>query len=271
MTPRLALLVLPLLAGCTFQPGGGFGELTDARLSVALEPGAARDLGDGAILTDEGYAVAFDTLTLELGALQLQELQGATDVTFDPADPPDGYSLCHGGHCHSDAGELVAYEDIIAELSGGTAEYVSLAVAGVDDEVDLLAGADRTVAFDEAWLPMADLSRFALTTTGLTGTAVVTGGDLAEDEALELVVDLAFDDAFSVAVALPVDREHDPVISLDAAVLPGGTLLDGVLLSDLADEDGLVTLDDPTDSGPGQALFGALVSTAPDLTITRSQ
>ncbi|MNS53348.1 hypothetical protein D3C72_861010 [compost metagenome] len=38
--------------------------------------------------------------------------QAAGSATFDPANPPPGYSLCHGGHCHRDDGALVDYADI---------------------------------------------------------------------------------------------------------------------------------------------------------------
>lgn len=37
------------------------------------------------------------------------------DVPFDPANPPPGFSLCHGGHCHADDGRLVPYEEIGAD------------------------------------------------------------------------------------------------------------------------------------------------------------
>ena len=39
-------------------------------------------------------------------------------AAFDPAHPPDGYSLCHGGHCHADDGRLVPYDEIEAQLAG---------------------------------------------------------------------------------------------------------------------------------------------------------
>jgi hypothetical protein len=137
VTARAALTGLALLsAGCTFEPGKGYATLESASFSLAFEPGAARDLGDDTVLTDRGFAVKVTELTLELGELTLSELgtSGGSDQSFDPANPPAGYSLCHGGHCHADDGRLVAYADIEAELAGGAAAFepvVTLGTAGV--------------------------------------------------------------------------------------------------------------------------------------------
>ena len=72
-------------------------------------PQLARDIHDAAEVEDKhafdcpvtgGQKGAEDgTLTLIVGALHLDELQGASDVNFDPANPPEGYGLCHGDHC----------------------------------------------------------------------------------------------------------------------------------------------------------------------------
>lgn len=269
MGPPILLVPALLLAGCTFQAGEGFGRIAAADLDLAFEPGAARDLGDGAVLTDQGYTVALTELTLSVGRVELQELQGAVGVVFDPANPPDGYSLCHGGHCHADDGALVPYEDVIAELSGGTAEYVTVTGADLDREVDLLGGDQQALAFDQAFLPQADLSRFLLTASRLTATAQVTSDALTAP--VPLRVDLAFDDGFSTTIDLPVDRDHDPAITLSAAVLPDGTLFDDIDFDGLPVEaDGSIVLDDALDGGAGQSVFAALVSSLPAITITRT-
>ncbi|MFO0000590.1 MAG: hypothetical protein ACK559_05635, partial [bacterium] len=65
------MLVL-LLSGCAFAPGQGFGALESARLEARLEPGPARDLGGGEILTQEGYAVRLDAVERDVGALERQ-------------------------------------------------------------------------------------------------------------------------------------------------------------------------------------------------------
>lgn len=257
-----------LLIGCTFQAGEGFGELAPGALEVALVPGEARDLGDHTILTDEGYAVALSALELDLGDAALQELRGGAGVEFDPADPPEGYTLCHGGHCHSESGALVAYEDIIAELSGGQATYVAVATAPVAGAVDLLAGVDLPLEWREAWLPMATLGRFLVPVTALRGEATVTGGPLPDGEALSMHLDLALDDGFSTATDIPVDRDHPPRITVDAAIEPDGAVLDGLDLAALA-EDGVLDLLDPSHPAAAQ-LVEALVTTLPQLTVRRS-
>jgi len=107
--------------GCTFVPGAPMAWLT-AEVTVASDDFASRQLDDGSVRTSqdlrlEGFAVSVDVAGVELS-------QAATDVeilSFDPANPPPGYSLCHNGHCHHDSGDLVDYADIEAELNGGVA------------------------------------------------------------------------------------------------------------------------------------------------------
>ena len=93
-----------LLLGCAFGPGHGFGEIAAADLAVAFEPGEARDLGDGWVLANTGDRFTLDTLVFTVESLDLLALEGGGSATFDPANPPAGYSLCHGGHCHADDG-----------------------------------------------------------------------------------------------------------------------------------------------------------------------
>ncbi len=223
-----------LLAGCTFTPGGGFTTLSSADLEVSLEPGVARDLGDDTILTDQGYAVAFEELTLGLEVVDLEELQGGGvgGGTFDPSDPPPGYSLCHGGHCHRDDGALIDYADIEAELAGGAASFVAVASLPVGLEVDLLSGLSTRLNDVEPspLLPLADVTRIRLAMTDVHLVATVTGGPLEEGEEVPLSAELPVGAATS-GFELTIDRDIDPTITLTIALHPGGSLLDGLDLS----------------------------------------
>lgn len=262
MSPILLALAL---TGCTFQPGTAFGRLDAFSADLSFEAGAARDLGDGVVLTDEGYAVALQALAVQVASIELQELQGAGGVTFDPANPPEGYGLCHGGHCHADDGSLVGYDEIIAELSGGSAEYVGIVSATLAQEVDLLAGGPGDLGLQGALLPQAELSRFAVVATTLRGQAQVTGDALLAP--LELSWELPFE-GWSTTVDAPVDRDQPEGLSIDASVVIDGSLFDGTDWSAVGA--GPLLLSDAQDAGPGQRLVEQALASFPTLTVTRS-
>jgi hypothetical protein len=107
------------LLGCALDRGSGFSTLDGATLEVGLKPGAARDLGDGKVLTDQGYEVTIERAVVLVQGMQLQKVDGTRDLSFDRANPPQGYGSCHSEHCHRDDGALVSYEEIELELLGG--------------------------------------------------------------------------------------------------------------------------------------------------------
>lgn len=259
--------MLLLLLGCTLSPGQGFGEIAGGTLDAALVPGPARDLGDHTLLTDQGFAVRVDAFTLALGAVRVEALEGGTAAEFDPANPPEGYSLCHGGHCHAADGSLVSYADIAAELAGADAEWVALATLPVDAEADLRAGATFTLLPDDpAPLPRGEATRLAL-----TATRVHLEGEAGDDAGLAapLSVDLDLPAGFDAGIELPFDRGYDPVVTLDVSLAVDGTLFDDLDLAALAAADGAVTLDDPADPA-ADAFLTRLGATEPVVTLTRT-
>lgn len=262
MSPILLALAL---TGCTFQPGTAFGRLDAFSADLSFEAGAARDLGDGVVLTDEGYAVALQALAVQVASIELQELQGAGGVTFDPANPPEGYGLCHGGHCHADDGSLVGYDEIIAELSGGSAEYVGIVSATLAQEVDLLAGGPGDLGLQGALLPQAELSRFAVVATTLRGQALVSGDALSAPLALRWELPM---EGWSTSTEILLDRDQPEGVSVEAELVLSGTLWDGTDWADLGLEP--VLLDDAADAGPGQRLVEQALASFPTLTVTRS-
>jgi hypothetical protein len=116
-----------LLAGCTFTPGSAFSSLSSATLQVNFLPGEGRLDTEGRLKTDLGYRVTLTDLSLTTEDLVVQSRSATAPtssqtaaVAFDPAKPPAGYTLCHGGHCHRQDGALVDYADVQAEMAGGT-------------------------------------------------------------------------------------------------------------------------------------------------------
>ncbi len=232
---------LPLVA-CTFDAGVGFGTMEEAHLTAAFEPGGR--LGDdGSFLTLGGYRVTPDRMTLGVYEVRLDELVssgGGGDSIFDPASPPPGYSLCHGGHCHHESGALVSYEDIQASLSeGGPSQYRSLVTMAVDDDLDLLLDSPRG---DERQLfefvPSGELGRGTISRTQvlvgsfrLTGTA--TGGGLGEAR-VPLTVDVAVEGSLaSLAATRDIGPDTEHAVRVAVGVPVGATFLDGQELADL--------------------------------------
>ena len=113
----VAVVLVPFLSGC-LGDGLPWGQLETSMTASFAPPGGRLD-DQGRLKTTANYVVddlkvtvGFDAFSLVLAA------QGAAG--FDPANPPEGYSLCHNGHCHSDSGALVDYEDIALEMAGGS-------------------------------------------------------------------------------------------------------------------------------------------------------
>ncbi|MGM0557111.1 MAG: hypothetical protein ACQEVA_12080 [Myxococcota bacterium] len=126
ITYTLLFSVLAVLASaCAMQDGEPWGWVeggATASGSIVEEGGAP------------GAQVTIDSASATLGVrlVETTSSSAGSGATFDPQSPPDGYGLCHNGHCHSDDGELVPYEDIRAELasSGGTVERTVARLAG---------------------------------------------------------------------------------------------------------------------------------------------
>lgn len=250
MTRAASACVLAGLAllGCTFEPGTGYATLESARLDARLEPGRARDL-DGAVLTDLGYEVALDELSLDAGTLELLDLTGTERLSFDAAHPPPGYTLCHGGHCHREDGAVVPYADVEAELAGGNASLVTVASLPVDRELDLLEGAEAILDTVEPSreLPKAEIRKLGLGAGRFRGTGQVRGGALTEDAALSL--DLEIEGRIEGPADLAISRDGPATLHLVAELVLDGTLFDGIDFATLVDAGNIDIADVETQEG----------------------
>lgn len=224
--PRALLIVAVLGAsGCTFEPGRGFGSVRAWSLGFGLEAGAARDLGDGWVLTAEGHEVHLASLEVEVGEVAIERLSGGA-ASFDPANPPEGYTICHSGHCDSVDGRLVPYAEIEAELAGGGASFVASASAALEDALALGEWVDFPAPIE---LVEGDLRRVRLGLVGLVGEGTwrprLGGGGLGEGQDFRIAWQGSAD--WTAAVDLPLDRDHDPWITLTIDAGPEGQWFDG--------------------------------------------
>ncbi|MDY7224839.1 hypothetical protein [Hyalangium rubrum] len=169
-----APLLLPvlMLAGCAWEPGAGFAAL-EATMNAKYAPEGSRERGLGYQQLASSYQIQVTGATMQLERIELIGRAASTGPSrFDPANPPPGYTLCHGGHCHRDDGALIPYEDIEAELSGGGATATPVATLPVG-ELNLLAPVPRTLGCEpDCELPRTEVTRarWAVTTLRLAGT-----------------------------------------------------------------------------------------------------
>lgn len=256
-------------AGCTLEEGTGFATMQPATVEATLQPDAARDLGEDRILTDLGYQVTLQHASLQIHEVVLQELRGqqaggGATTSFDPQNPPEGFSLCHGGHCHADDGALVSYEEVQAQLAGGQVTLAALVSLPVDRAFDLLgneqARIDRFVP--SPLLPRGQISRVRVDIGRLRLSGVVRAGPSAPEPSeaeLALEVSLPLDEALSVTANRSLDRDADPDLRLAVAVKLDGTLFDGLDFAKLA-SDGAVRIED-RDAEGARTLIDSLLRT----------
>jgi len=245
-------------AACADGPGHGFATLEAATLHASFEAGAARDL-DGAVLTNRGYIVRLDSLQLQVDRLTLEALEGGGGGTvLDPARPPPGYTLCHGGHCHAVDGRLVPYVEIEAELAGAGASFAAVVTLPLAASVSLVPASEHALRRFEPSeeLPESTLRRLSLQASGI-GILGSVGGAGIEDPGAPLSVDLATPISLSTGLALIVGREGPEVIQLDVRLSARGTLFDDLEFADLLGDQG-ISITDP-ESEPALDILGSFL------------
>jgi hypothetical protein len=264
----LGLVAFCLVGGCAFGDGEPFGVVT-AGLDARYLERDDREAGEGFQKLTNEFQVRLDEVSLTIDLIELVDTGGGAAPSFDPANPPPGYSLCHGGHCHADDGRLVAYEDIAAELAdGGEGARVALRLAGA--EADLLVAAVLPLSCEESCVIGAGhLGQARLSASNLAIRGVVRDG-LAEPRIVgELSFVASLDllpsegepaTALTALIDVPLDDDHDPAIELRFEVFPTAALFDGIDFSALpADATGAIMLgDDPTAAKAVKTAWGAL-------------
>jgi hypothetical protein len=127
------LLVSLLFPGaCALDAGDPWGELS-VSLEVAPLIEDDRDL-DGLWVTSRDYLIDLDRAELDVESVAFIAKSDA--IAFDPSNPPEGYSLCHNGHCHHTSGRLVDYEDINNELALAGAQAPLFVIPAQTIELD---------------------------------------------------------------------------------------------------------------------------------------
>jgi hypothetical protein len=261
-----ALVMTVTSMACAWDAGEPFATVSPHLEARVYAPGG-RDVGMGWQKLASEYEVRIDQLEIETGDLLLVDL-GLGALGFDPADPPAGYSLCHNGHCHSDDGRLVSYQDIAAELAQGEAARPVMAMPV--GALDLVAGESRQLEC----VPGCDLPLSRITLGNLGVTRVQAAGLVRDSLAApriegELAWTLQFVQdsplVLTGTLELIADRAHDPDVRLDIELLISSKIFDSVLWAELGGAPLLLE----TDAGARAALLDALGEVALSMEITR--
>jgi hypothetical protein len=230
------------ISGCAFSDGDPW-----ARASVSLaarfDPEAARLDSEGRLITADDYAVSVTRLALVVDAAGLQMGSDGAAESFDPAAPPEGYSLCHGGHCHASDGRLVPYAEVAAELAGAGAGGYALDLAA--DEREVALGPEPASVPLQACDTACDLPRGkVVSASALIDRVVLTGrvydrrtGAAARLPAEGLAVELELPVETEIFATASADVDDHHPVPLNAALdleVPA-SLFDGVDFQALSD------------------------------------
>lgn len=240
----LASLALTVGAGCAFDDGEPWGAL-----SVELTASAPL-----AFRTAQGVSVELDDVELTVDAVEIYPGDAAAE-DFDPANPPEDCTLCHGGHCHcGDA--LVTYAELAARSTGDTPPLVTLVASDAIALTDAPAPVPLT-----GCAPACDLPRATVTRARVTLTALTVRGR-AGDDPVDLTV--ALDAPLDTLVEIPFDRDHDPSARLTLTLRLPPELLDGIEWDPMASPD-------PIEGAPADTLADGItdnIATHTTLTAT---
>ncbi len=264
-----------LISSCAFDAGEPIGRLVPT-LSVALDLPEGRVVA-GRWITAQDYAIELTRFDVVVAGFSvgLSESAAASRVAFDPANPPAGYGLCHGGHCHADDGRLVPYDEIAAELAGGDGEAeVSVTLMPVESTV--------SPAVDGVPVPLAlgdcpdrcavGAIRMVSATVDLERARIVgTVYDRRTGDGNRLSVDgfpISFEVPLGAAIASPVSgtfgADEAPVAQVDATLLVQQTLFDSVDFAAL-----LSAVDGSAGEALLETLSAGLASSVMSATVTR--
>jgi len=279
---RRLLLFLFCLApgGCAWEPGQGFA-VVEPTVRAIYEPLSDRAASDGYQRLSSDYQVRVDAASLRLSDIELLASAGGPGGGFDPARPPPGYTLCHGGHCHREDGALIPYEQVAAEMGGGGGSRVVVTLP-VGEPLDLLAPETRAVGCAPGCaLPNTQVSQGRWGIEALWFEGTVRDGRVPprfpgeRRFRLDLVPAPGSDAPVAVldgAVELPSDRSHPPKAKLDLSLVLTAALFDAVDWSTLKqDTNGVVDFNDndPANAKARAALIERLARFPPEAEVTR--
>jgi hypothetical protein len=271
------LLLATALAtgGCASGPGGPFATVDGVIASEYAVP-LDRALPDGWAKLATDYQLRITSARIGVVDAELRARTGGgggSGATFDPANPPPGYSLCHAGHCHRDDGALVPYEDIQAELDAGGPTLNTIVRFPVGAELQALPGEERPLQCEGS----CDLGLITLTEIRSTVSLLSLEGlvrDLRAPPRIsgEVPFVLFADRAvLRTGVRILADRSHPPHIALRIRVEPSPEHFDALDWGALARSAGVINFSLPANEESLDEVVDAFASSAMAVDVQRSE
>lgn len=237
--PILTMLALGLLSACALDAGEPFATVRPT-FSAAFAHEHERETDDGFWRLASGFEIAVEAAAIEVESIALlSSADGVATEVFDPANPPEGYSNCHGGHCHADDGGTVDYADIEAALLGAeSAPLATVLTLILDAPVDLLNVAllvpdCHASTLEGCGLEAGTLRRAELKLRRLTLHLAVRDSEQparVEPRHVDLAIELTGDahGTFAHAVDFTAERHGERFFDLDMSLTLSAAIFDEV-------------------------------------------
>jgi hypothetical protein len=279
-----ACLVLPLLlaTGCALDAGESFAVLQPSVRAAYTSP-ISREVGGGYQRLPSEFEVRLTTARMHLERIALLGHEGeSSPVTFDPANPPPGYLVCHNGHCDREDGLEVPYEEVEAELAGGGGAASTVATLPVG-EVDLLAPETRSLECQpDCELPSTNVvsGKWMVTGLQLEGTVrdTLATPRFAGERPFRLALTPSGEDddhekpiaVLTGGLDIPSDRAHAPRVVLDLTLEMTSEIFDPVdWAAATTQPDGTVDLNHEDNAEMLTKLLEKLAELAPQAEVKR--
>lgn len=273
-----AALLLMALAGCAVGPGEPMGTV-DPRIEARYITATSREAPGGFQRLASSYELRVTRFELTApDFLLVGGSAGAASTGFDPANPPPGYTNCHGGHCHADDGSLPTYEEIAARIGGGgaTSSTVLTIPAGA---LNLLSG---TSFAEPACVPDCTLQETTIRSVSVPLTQLALEGVVRDgrsparisERSFSLLLPLSDLDpiaTISSPLELSIDRESEPHVELTLRLSPTAAIFDGVdWAAATTSSDGSVALETPENLAHRLSILDAFISNSLVADVQRS-
>jgi len=211
----LLMFALALTVGCAWSDGQPWGR-AELSASIAFEPPPGRLTQDGLLRTSSDYGISLESFEIYIATVEVNTSANRDVISFNPARPPAGYSLCHNGHCHTDDGRIVDYADVEIALAGAQSGSGSTTVIALDTHVPISFGRNPITRSTPSEPKDTYLQRGSLSLLTLTATQFSIRGrafDLRDTTEPRLPQDgRAFEirsDDFPLAISRTIEGEVD--------------------------------------------------------------
>lgn len=282
MRAHLLVLCGLVLGGCAWEPGQGF-TVVDPSVRIVYEALANRATTEGYQRLSSDYQLRVDSASMRLSGIELIAVSQGSGAgsSFDPANPPAGYSLCHNGHCHRSDGALIPYAQVAAEMGGGGGSTTVVTLSAAQPANLLVPEVQPMTCAPSCSLPQTEVTQGRWTFQSLKITGTVRDSRVPARFPGERTFELSIQPSLDIekelpemlltsTMELPSDRTEPPDAKLRLGLTLTAALFDRMDWSGLKyDADGVLRFTDMRDEGELVALIARLNQLTPTAEVTR--